>query len=52
MSTDTLPAREAVAPTAASPARRRALRSKRRREALRTLAFMSPWLIGFGVFFA
>ncbi|GAA2943696.1 MULTISPECIES: carbohydrate ABC transporter permease [Streptomyces] len=28
------------------------LRSKRRRSALRTAAFMSPWLIGFGVFFA
>ncbi|MER5882556.1 sugar ABC transporter permease [Streptomyces sp. NPDC001941] len=28
------------------------LRSKRRRSALRTLAFMSPWLIGFAVFFA
>ncbi|GAA3039863.1 sugar ABC transporter permease [Kitasatospora albolonga] len=28
-----------------------ALRSKRRREGLRTLAFLSPWLIGFGVFF-
>ncbi|MFF2845710.1 carbohydrate ABC transporter permease [Streptomyces sp. NPDC058001] len=28
------------------------LRSKRRRSALRTLAFMSPWLIGFTVFFA
>ncbi|MGP9020793.1 carbohydrate ABC transporter permease [Streptomyces sp. BR1] len=28
------------------------LRAKRRRAALRTLAFMSPWLIGFGVFFA
>ncbi|WP_329117379.1 carbohydrate ABC transporter permease [Streptomyces sp. NBC_01465] len=28
------------------------LRSKRRRAALRALAFMSPWLIGFGVFFA
>jgi multiple sugar transport system permease protein len=27
-------------------------RSKRRRAALRTLAFMSPWLIGFSVFFA
>ncbi|MFD0319090.1 carbohydrate ABC transporter permease [Streptomyces flavalbus] len=27
-------------------------RAKRRRETLRTLAFMSPWLIGFGVFFA
>ncbi|MFI5762794.1 carbohydrate ABC transporter permease [Streptomyces sp. NPDC051563] len=29
-----------------------ALRTKRRRAALRTAAFMSPWLIGFGVFFA
>ncbi|MDH6135804.1 multiple sugar transport system permease protein [Kitasatospora sp. MAA4] len=29
-----------------------ALRRKRRREAARTLAFLSPWLIGFGVFFA
>ncbi|MFD9129110.1 carbohydrate ABC transporter permease [Kitasatospora sp. NPDC059571] len=29
-----------------------ALRSKRRREAGRTLAFLSPWLIGFAVFFA
>ncbi len=28
------------------------LASKRRRSALRTLAFMSPWLIGFAVFFA
>ncbi|MCX5210393.1 sugar ABC transporter permease [Kitasatospora sp. NBC_00240] len=28
-----------------------ALRSKRRREAARTLAFLSPWLIGFGFFF-
>uniref|UniRef100_A0AAU2JQW0 Sugar ABC transporter permease n=1 Tax=Streptomyces sp. NBC_00049 TaxID=2903617 RepID=A0AAU2JQW0_9ACTN len=28
------------------------LRAKRRRAALRTVAFMSPWLIGFGVFFA
>ncbi|WP_431946044.1 carbohydrate ABC transporter permease [Actinacidiphila sp. bgisy167] len=28
------------------------LRARRRREALRTLAFMSPWVIGFGVFFA
>ncbi|WP_431959809.1 carbohydrate ABC transporter permease [Actinacidiphila sp. bgisy160] len=28
------------------------LRAKRRREALRTLAFMSPWLVGFSVFFA
>jgi multiple sugar transport system permease protein len=29
-----------------------ALRRKRRREAGRTLAFLSPWLIGFAVFFA
>ncbi|MFI2367065.1 carbohydrate ABC transporter permease [Streptomyces sp. NPDC018833] len=28
------------------------LRSKRRRSALRTLGFLSPWLVGFGVFFA
>jgi multiple sugar transport system permease protein len=28
------------------------LRAKRRRSALRTLAFLSPWLIGFSVFFA
>lgn len=28
-----------------------ALRSKRRRERARTLAFLSPWLVGFGVFF-
>ncbi|MDX3356358.1 sugar ABC transporter permease [Streptomyces sp. ME01-24h] len=28
------------------------LRAKRRRASLRTLAFMSPWIIGFGVFFA
>ncbi|CAM5241919.1 Sugar ABC transporter permease OS=Streptomyces tendae OX=1932 GN=GUR47_09110 PE=3 SV=1 [Streptomyces tendae] len=28
------------------------LRAKRRSSALRTLAFMSPWLVGFGVFFA
>ncbi|MFI1754453.1 carbohydrate ABC transporter permease [Streptomyces sp. NPDC020571] len=28
------------------------LRAKRRRSALRTVAFMSPWLVGFGVFFA
>jgi len=28
-----------------------ALRAKRRREAVRTLAFLSPWLVGFGVFF-
>ncbi|MEV5507959.1 carbohydrate ABC transporter permease [Streptomyces orinoci] len=29
-----------------------ALRRKHRREALRTLAFLAPWLIGFGTFFA
>ncbi|MET8509043.1 sugar ABC transporter permease [Streptomyces sp. NPDC004787] len=28
------------------------LRSKRRRAALRTAAFLSPWLVGFAVFFA
>ncbi|MFG2328681.1 carbohydrate ABC transporter permease [Streptomyces sp. NPDC048604] len=28
------------------------LRTKRRRSALRTAAFLSPWLVGFGVFFA
>ncbi|MDT0569880.1 sugar ABC transporter permease [Streptomyces sp. DSM 3412] len=28
------------------------LRAKRRRSALRTAAFLAPWLIGFGVFFA
>lgn len=28
-----------------------ALRSRRRREALRTLAFLAPWLVGFAVFF-
>lgn len=39
MSTDTLDGRHT-------------LRSKRVRSALRTAAFMSPWLIGFGVFFA
>ncbi|MER5306381.1 sugar ABC transporter permease [Streptomyces sp. NPDC002773] len=32
--------------------RQAALRSKRVRNALRTAAFMSPWLIGFSVFFA
>ncbi|MER5203828.1 sugar ABC transporter permease [Streptomyces sp. NPDC002825] len=52
MSTDTLPAKEAAAPAASSPGGRNTLRHKRRRNALRTLAFMSPWLIGFGVFFA
>ncbi|MFJ9433720.1 carbohydrate ABC transporter permease [Streptomyces sp. NPDC101490] len=52
MSTDTLPAKAAAAPAAAVPGGRNTLRSKRRRNALRTLAFMSPWLIGFGFFFA
>ncbi|MER6166179.1 carbohydrate ABC transporter permease [Streptomyces violaceorubidus] len=28
------------------------LRAKRRSSALRTVAFMSPWLVGFGLFFA
>ncbi|MFG2113368.1 carbohydrate ABC transporter permease [Streptomyces sp. NPDC048718] len=37
--------------TTATPATA-ALRSRRRRRALRTLAFLSPWLVGFGVFFA
>ena len=37
-----------------STSRRRSpgLAAKRRRQALRTLAFLSPWLIGFAVFFA
>ncbi|MGW1026297.1 carbohydrate ABC transporter permease [Streptomyces sp. NPDC002577] len=35
-----------------APALAHALRAKRRRSALRTAAFMSPWLIGFGFFFA
>ncbi|MFI8321028.1 carbohydrate ABC transporter permease [Streptomyces sp. NPDC085529] len=52
MSTDTLPATEAAAPAASAPGARNTLRAKRRRNALRTLAFMSPWLIGFGFFFA
>ncbi|MFC8587810.1 carbohydrate ABC transporter permease [Streptomyces sp. NPDC057217] len=51
MSTDTLPAKEAAGPAAPSPGGRNTLRSRRRRDALRTLAFLSPWLIGFGVFF-
>ncbi|MER5807138.1 sugar ABC transporter permease [Streptomyces sp. NPDC002033] len=38
--------------TAPAPATAPALRAKRRRSALRTAAFMSPWLIGFAVFFA
>ncbi|MFI9118780.1 carbohydrate ABC transporter permease [Streptomyces bikiniensis] len=52
MSTDTLPAQAAAAPAAASPGGRNTLRSRRRRDALRTLAFLSPWLIGCGVFLA
>ncbi|MFJ6069426.1 carbohydrate ABC transporter permease [Streptomyces sp. NPDC093065] len=36
----------------ASSAATNTLRAKRRRSALRTVAFMSPWLVGFGVFFA
>ncbi|MFC8170571.1 carbohydrate ABC transporter permease [Streptomyces sp. NPDC057242] len=51
MSTDTLPAKGTAAPAAPSPGGRNTLRSRRRRDALRTLAFLSPWLIGFGVFF-
>ncbi|MBV6697584.1 carbohydrate ABC transporter permease [Kitasatospora aureofaciens] len=35
----------------AAPSTQHLLRRKRRREAARTLAFLSPWLIGFGVFF-
>lgn len=41
MSTDTL-----------RPERSAALATKQRKAALRTLAFMSPWIIGFSVFFA
>ncbi|GGR21008.1 carbohydrate ABC transporter permease [Streptomyces roseolus] len=55
MSTDTLPAKEAASPAASGPgaaAGRNTLRARRRLGALRTLAFMSPWLIGFGFFFA
>jgi multiple sugar transport system permease protein len=33
------------------PARRAGLRKQRRRENLRTLAFLSPWLLGTGLFF-
>ncbi|MEU5916328.1 sugar ABC transporter permease [Streptomyces sp. NPDC047141] len=52
MSTDTLPAQGTATPAAPSPEARNTLRSKRRRDALRTALFMSPWLIGFGFFFA
>ncbi|GAA2233002.1 sugar ABC transporter permease [Kitasatospora cystarginea] len=38
--------------TGNSTAHSAALRRKRRRERARTLAFLSPWLIGFGLFFA
>jgi multiple sugar transport system permease protein len=42
----------ATAPTATSAATRKAgLRRLRRRERLRTLAFLSPWLLGTGLFF-
>ena len=51
MSTDTLPTKRPAAPAAPQDGRR-TLRSRRTRNALRTAAFMSPWLIGFGVFFA
>jgi multiple sugar transport system permease protein len=40
-----------MAATAPHPADR-ALRARRRRSALRTFAFLSPWLVGFAVFFA
>jgi len=45
-------------PTLAVPRRRNradlpaALRTKRRREGLAALGFLSPWLVGFGIFFA
>ncbi|MFD9608282.1 carbohydrate ABC transporter permease [Streptomyces sp. NPDC059083] len=52
MSTDTLPAQGTAAPAVPSPEARNTLRSRRRRDALRTALFMSPWLIGFGFFFA
>ncbi|MEU1281152.1 sugar ABC transporter permease [Streptomyces sp. NPDC005805] len=46
----------AVGPTAKGPTApgpvSPGLRARRRRSALRTLAFLSPWLIGFAVFFA
>ncbi|MGW4897346.1 carbohydrate ABC transporter permease [Kitasatospora sp. NPDC004240] len=35
----------------AAPSTQHLLRRRRRREAARTLAFLSPWLIGFSVFF-
>ncbi|GAA1217370.1 sugar ABC transporter permease [Kitasatospora nipponensis] len=40
---------DSTLPPALAP--QRALRRKRRRERARTLAFLSPWLIGFGFFF-
>ncbi|MBD0709695.1 MULTISPECIES: carbohydrate ABC transporter permease [unclassified Streptomyces] len=52
MSTGTLPAKAAATPVAAPPRGRNTLRARRRGNALRTLAFLSPWLIGFGAFFA
>ncbi|MFG3053706.1 carbohydrate ABC transporter permease [Kitasatospora sp. NPDC048239] len=44
--------RKGTGPTdPAAPSTQHLLRRKRRREAARTLAFLSPWLIGFSVFF-
>ncbi|MER7753179.1 sugar ABC transporter permease [Kitasatospora sp. NPDC097643] len=44
--------RKGTGPTRpAAPPTQHLLRRKRRREAARTLAFLSPWLIGFGVLF-
>ncbi|WP_156725103.1 carbohydrate ABC transporter permease [Streptomyces apocyni] len=42
------PVASTVTPAAVPPQ----LRAKRRKSALRTLGFLSPWLIGFSVFFA
>jgi multiple sugar transport system permease protein len=43
---------QALHPRARKAAPVRTLRAKRRRAALRTAAFLSPWLVGFSVFFA
>lgn len=40
-----------MAPTTTAPAPAPALRRKRARERLRILGFLSPWLVGFSVFF-
>lgn len=48
MSTHTIEPRSTRTPRVSSGT----LRAKRRRSALRTAAFLSPWLIGFSVFFA